>query len=236
MELSVTNPRHPFYVQREVVGRFLVSNFSGIQYRKLVNEEGSLSLRIWFNHWHMTSIIFTFHEAIDAYFETGLPDLIDLDKELCAKDMNLKTRLELIKSYMCACNELIERFGLLCVYGTRLETKFQGMGIKIKPTYDLTGMIACYILYIEIPKIGICSFDIANRFMLFSMEPHIPRSVFGIFDKPEDMDQWHKVRNSKVPNLYYTIIADFQVDTKEMIYETIEKSIENAVGHMLSIE
>jgi hypothetical protein len=236
MELSVTNPSHPFYVQREVVGRFLVSNFSGIQYRKLVNEEGGLSLRIWFNHWHMTSIIFTFHEAIDAYFETGLPDLIDLDKELCAKDMNLKTRLELIKSYMCACNELIERFGLLCIYGARLETKFQGMGIKIKPTYDLTGMIACYILYIEIPKIGICSFDVANRFMLFSMEPHIPRSVFGIYDKPEDKDKWNKVRNSVVPNLYYTMIGDFQIHTKDMIYETIEKAIENAVGHKLSME
>lgn len=236
MEIAVTNPRHPFYVQREVVGRFLVSHFSGIQYRKFVNEDDGLSLRIWFNHWHMTSIIFTFHEAIDAYFETGLPDLIDLDKELCSADMNLKNRLELIKSYMSACNELIERFGILCVYGTRLEEKFYGMGLKMKPTYDLTGMMACYILYIEIPNIGVCSFDIANRFMLFSMEPHIPRSVFGIHANSEDNDKWNKVRNSVVPNLYYTIIGDFTINTKEMIYATIERGIENAVKHMLSIE
>lgn len=236
MELSVTNPRHPFYVQREVVGRFLVSNFSGIQYRKLINEDGDLSLRIWFNHWHMTSLIFIFHEAIDSYFETGLPDLIDLEKELCEADMNLKTRLELIKSYMCACNELIDKFGLLCIYGSRLEEKFKGMGLTIKQTYDLTGMISCYILYINIPKIGICSFDIANRFMLFSMEPHIPRSVFGIYDKPEDKDKWNKVQNSKVPNLYYTMIGDFKINTKEQIYTQIDRAIDNAVKHMLSIE
>lgn len=232
MELSVLNPSHPYYIQREVVGRFLVSNFIGINYRKIVSDEGELSLKIWFNHWHMTSIVFTFKDAIDSVFETGLPDLFDMDKELCHKDMNLKTRLELIKSYVCACNELIERFGLLCVYASRLEEKFKGTGIKCKPTYDLTGMIACYILYIEIPKIGVCSFDVANRFMLFSMEPHIPRNVFGIYCKPGDENKWNKVRNSKVPNLYYTIIADFQLQTKEDIYGIIENAIDCAIQYM----
>ena len=228
MENPLLNPSHPYYILREVVGRTLVSQFHGIHYRKMVSDEGELSLKIWFNHWYMTSIIFTFHEAIDAHFETGLPDLFDLNKELCSVEMNLKDRLKLIRTYICACNELIEKYGLLCIYASRLEKKFQGSGITFKATYDITGIVATYILYIDIPKIGICSFDMANKFMLFSMEPHIPRRIFGIHIRPEEISLWRKVQNSTIENLYYTIIGDFENDTKEDIYQIMEKAMDLA--------
>lgn len=226
--LNPEHPHHPYYVLREVVGRTLVSTFYGIHYTKFKSEEGELSLRICFNHWYLTNIIFTFNERIDAYFETGLPDLLDLNKELCPSSMSLKDKLKLITTYVCACNELIEKYGLLCKYASQLEDKFKGSGIIFTPVYDLSSIIATYILYVKIPKIGICSFDIANKFMLFSMEPHIPRRVFGIHVKPEEMSLWRRVQNSQVENLHYTIIGNFEIDSKGHIYGIIENAIETA--------
>lgn len=217
---------------RDVVVRRIITTWFDILY-KFETKEDEISLSVKFPHWKNSSIrfIFTF-EGIDSVLDTDLPNLTQATKLLCENSILLKDKLELILHYIQEADHFITKYGIICDYQTRLRERFTEHGYKVYINFNMDYPEPVYLLYIAIPEIGVCSFDIASDLrVLFSIESGMSRKMFGIYDKKEEAHHWRKVPHPKIRDLCYTVLGNIQ-EGVDVIYTRIENALLHSLNYL----